>query len=545
MRSSSRVVIAYSFALLATGCSKSSTDPTSSNEPVPSLSLCATDFSCGFGYECVDGTCVPIEPALRSHIQTGIATPRSPIDASESEWAALHYDLMIGGWDPDELRAINPNIRLFSYSLIRHHRFESGTKTASAWAVANGWNPEDFYLHYREDTYVPTWEGRVIVPGFPAGMVPGWNPGGGGNPASATQRSQARVVEYYNPNHDEPWCFANVAHPGYREFMVERIAGLMDGTWYHNQHYATGPMDGILCDDGIYYAMFGEGQLNRSAEYYGIPLNENHPYAITLENFYPFLAERLLGRLGQTSDLLVNYGHVLFLNYPNHSAISIQSTTPWALGEVWLTYTGTSSPTSGGNRCITYERDYENAVRSIIEQTRARGRRVLGTMDLSSGASGSERGRLFTLGVYYLLHNSHTYYMYQTVEQSNNPLSEWAWNSAAEFNVGLPETIPNGRVDFEGHANTKEHWLFASGADPYAPSLTYQVFARQFSNALVLVKMLPEGSVEDTRSVTVHPLGGPYRVLQADGNLGVTVTEARIRNNEALILVPQTVTGTD
>jgi hypothetical protein len=69
------------------------------------------------------------------------------------------------------------------------------------------------------------------------------------------------------------------------------------------------------------------------------------------------------------------------------------------------------------------------------------------------------------------------------------------------------------------------------------------VFARRFTHALVLVKLLPQGSVDDARSTTVHALGGSYRPLLADGTLGTPVTQASIRNNEALILIPETVSG--
>jgi hypothetical protein len=106
-----------------------------------------------------------------------------------------------------------------------------------------------------------------------------------------------------------------------------------------------------------------------------------------------------------------------------------------------------------------------------------------------------------------------------------------------EYDVGQPDVIPNGSLDFDGHANTKEHFVFASGPDPYDSNLTYHVLARRFTNALVLVKMLPEGSVTDDRSITTHALDGSYYVLQADGSLGALVTEATIRNNEALILI--------
>jgi hypothetical protein len=520
--------------------------PTESSPPRQlsvSSTNCVTDLSCPFGQECVDGACAPIQPSLYPHIQTASVLMRSPFEGEETAWCATHYDLMIAGARPDEIRALNPNARFFEYTLTRYHAFDQGLKTAFAWALTHGYDPEDFYLHYREDVFVPTWEGRVIVTGFAPGMVPGWNPGGGGNPASATMRAQSRVIGYYAGS-PEPSYLANVAHPGFRQFFAERAAALIDGTWYFNTPFSTGPIDGIMCDEAIYYPNFGEGLLDRSTEYYGVPLTEGHPLAVALEELYPFLAEQLMGAIGTTVDVMPNYGHVLFLNYPNQAAMNIQATTPWILGEVWVSFTGSATPTGGSNRCITYDKDYMQGVRKIVEQTRAGGRRLLGARDTVFGPAGTAQGKIFTLALYYLVHNEHTYYVYESARHPYpTHASTWAWNPAAEFDVGQPYFIPAGAVDFEGQANTTEHWVFASGSDPYLPSLTYRVLARRFTNALVLVKMLPLGSVVDSRSTTTHALNGSYRILQADGSLGLTVTEARLRNNEALILIPDAMTG--
>jgi hypothetical protein len=516
-------------------------DPsTDQNASAVAHTYCATDFSCAFDQECVDGSCRPSRPALRPHIQTASILLRAPLDLGETAWRATHFDLLLGGLEPDEIRAYNPNARLFEYTLTRFHTFDTEPKPAAEWAAAHGYDPEDFYLHYRENVNVPTWEGRVIVPGYPAGMVPGWNPGGPN--ASATQRAQSRVIAYYRGS-PQPTYFANITHPGYRQFFTERCAGLIDGTWYYNQPLATGPIDGVWFDEAIWYPLFGEGLLNKSTEYYGIPITDTHPYALAYRDLYPFMSETLLVVIGVTVDVMPNYGHVMFLNYPNPTAMAIQTTTPWILGEVWVTHTGTSSPTSGSNRCITYDKDYVNAVREIIDQTRLGGRRILGALDKSNGTSGSDRGKMFTLGLYYLLGIKHTFYEYETVDQSPSHLSTWGWNAAVDFNVGQPIAIPGGMLDFEGLPNTKEHWVFATGQDPYAPALTYRVLARRFSNALVLVKMLPLGSVVDFGSTTVHQLDRAYRVLQADGTLGMSLTQVSIRNNEALILIPETMTG--
>jgi hypothetical protein len=292
-------------------------------------------------------------------------------------------------------------------------------------------------------------------------------------------------------------------------------------------------------DEAIWYPIFGEGLLDHTAEYWGIPIEDGHPYTYAIENLYPTVAADMKSIFGNTKDVMPNYGHVLFCNYPNRCAENIQITTPWIYPEVWVTYTGSAGPVSGANRTMTYDNDYVNAVREVVRQTRRGGRRVIGAQDRNNGGAGTDRGKILTLGLYYLVHNRHTYYMYNSQGYASaNHISTWAWNPAAQYDIGQPATIPAGTVDFEGKSGTKEHYVFATGNDPVNPSLTYRVLARRFTNALVLVKLLPAGSNIDNSSITVHALDGSYGVLQADGLVGPTVTQASIRNNEALILIP-------
>ena len=164
---------------------------------------------------------------------------------------------------------------------------------------------------------------------------------------------------------------------------------------------------------------------------------------------------------------------------------------------------------------------------------------MLGARDSANGPSGSDRGKMLTLGLYYLVHNSHTYYMYETTTPHAGPtnISNWGYNPAVDFDIGQPDVIPPGGVDFEGKANTKEHYLFASGPDPVNSSLTYHLWGRRFTNALVLVKLMPVGSTADNASITTHNLNGTYMPLNVDGTVGAPITQASIRNNEALILI--------
>jgi hypothetical protein len=235
-----------------------------------------------------------------------------------------------------------------------------------------------------------------------------------------------------------------------------------------------------------------------------------------------------------------NFGNVgaLGIDYPLVHA-TLQA-VDWAWGEVWIMYRGASGPTSGPYRAVTYEQDYTLAIADVARKSRDGLRCVLGARDLSPEPTGSDRGRLFTLALYYLIHNSNTFYMYESYNSHlyEAPISQWQWNPAVQHDIGAPVPVPAGHVDFEGNASTTEHFEYATGSDPYDPSFTYHVLARRFTKGLVLVKMLPRGSVVDDRSLTTHSLDRPYRILNADGTTGAEiVTEIALRNNEGVILV--------
>jgi len=532
----------HKIALLVAGLAVVSACGRQPDAPETQSATCVTDLSCPAGEECGDGGCVPVAPTLYPHIQLGSALLRGYLDADEMAWRATHFDALVGrvANNADQLRALNPNIRSFEYWNARHHWYDDLDNEAMNWASAHGYDGEDFYLHYKEDVEVPTWESVTLVVGFPPGVVPGWNPEWqpGDPPASAPDRASSRVFGFNSGQH-EPWYMVNVTDPGLRRFVTEFLISVLDGSRQYTS-YASGPIEGVMADEALYYAIYNEGLLGKSTEFFGVPLDEDHPYAVGFETLYPELAAAFHQHFGRTIDVMPNFATPYFLRLDNRCAQNVQMTTPWIWAEVWLADRGTYTPTSGSYRAITYEGDYDQSVVKIIGQTRRGGRRLLCARDLTGGGAGTSRAKLFSLALYYLLHNGNTFYMYNSVNSHAGVghLSTWQWNPAVEFDIGQPASIPPEATDFEGMANTKEHYLFATGPDPVYSTLTYRVFARRFTNALVLVKMLPAGSVIDDRTITTHPLDGSYAVLREDGTLGDVVTTAQIRNNEGLILVP-------
>lgn len=511
------------------------TTTTDTNEM--SLGSCTGDADCQLGRECVGGGCVTVRPTLYDHIQLASALFRSYNSDAEKYWRATHADLLIGQTivASAELRAANPNVRLVPYFANRYHHLDD---EAVEWCSRNGGDPEDFYLHYREDVYLPDYP-IVLVPGYPAAFVPGWNPNPqpGDGPASAASREESRAFGFYNPAH-EPWYLANLENPNYRDFARDYIRTLIDGTvWGPNGD--PEPADAIVMDHGVYYPEWNEGSVDKTIEFFGVPLDDNHPYGVAFESFYPNLEQYLGAVFRKGIDVIPNYGNASFFTRPDRFSQGIQEAVDWGWGEVWLNHRPGDTPTDGSLRVVSYDRDYERGIAAMTRQSRAGKRRIIGARDLTNGTDGTDRGRLFLLALYYLVANPNTFFEFETAttHQYGADVSTWQWNPAVQYNIGQPASVPPGFTDFDGRTGTREHFVFIEGNDPYNPSLTFRILARRFTNALVLVKMLPVGSVTDDRSITVIDVGKTYGLLGGDGTITSYTQQVILRNNEAAILI--------
>ena len=142
------------------------------------------------------------------------------------------------------------------------------------------------------------------------------------------------------------------------------------------------------------------------------------------------------------------------------------------------------------------------------------------------GAPTDPRTEMATLAYYYLLADPNTTFLdYNGGFDTAGPWSRH-WFLAMGSDVGQPAG----------------NWsLFATGADPANAALTYRLYQRSYTNALVLYKPLSYGNgVTGTLAdgtATTHDLGGTYYPLQADGTLGAPVTSITLRNGEGAVLI--------
>jgi hypothetical protein len=155
----------------------------------------------------------------------------------------------------------------------------------------------------------------------------------------------------------------------------------------------------------------------------------------------------------------------------------------------------------------------------------------------------TDRDKLFVLGYAYLFNDRDRMAITYVAEgQDGNPnydleTSHWA-GPAMEFDIGQPVVNPPGVRDINGHENTNVFYEWARGEDPGNDWQTYTIFARQYENVMVLVKVRESAdAVWDETTETTHSLGRLWSPLRADGTLGDPVTSITLKNNEAAILV--------
>ncbi len=145
----------------------------------------------------------------------------------------------------------------------------------------------------------------------------------------------------------------------------------------------------------------------------------------------------------------------------------------------------------------------------------------------TGGAETDPRTQIATLAYYYLIGNPQTTFL--MLWGGEAPASTWTqhWFNALSFNVGLPEG---------GYS------LFATGQDPSNTALTYNIYQRQYTNALVLYKPLSytlgvgTGTTAANTATTVQ-LGGTYQLLNADGTLGPPITSISLLNGQGAVLI--------
>jgi hypothetical protein len=157
-------------------------------------------------------------------------------NAAVRQLVAERYDMGLTGdpgTDAVDIKALNPDFQWFTYNSATDNYVtgaEDQEHTAlAALAASRGFDLEDCYLHYWDDTQV-TLEGQVVT-------IPGW---GGG---SATDPAQARIPVYYK---NLSRRLVNFSTPAARQIQKEFMIGFsLDRTFSGTNLYP----DGLFLDN--------------------------------------------------------------------------------------------------------------------------------------------------------------------------------------------------------------------------------------------------------------------------------------------------------
>lgn len=287
-----------------------------------------------------------------------------------------------------------------------------------------------------------------------------------------------------------PWRFAtNVADPGFRAWAAD----------YHVRFLKANPLaDGFFVDNSsgrlaVDPSTIAENLVNYSSDY-----------------------GTLLGSINRT---LMKSGKWLIAN----TAGGNQSAEPIAANGVSTLEEFALRPLSANHV------QFDDLLATLSYRRQLSGGKAYEVLDsLPTGGVDATDPRLqmATLAMYYAVADPTVSLL--MVNGGNEPASGWDRHF-----------IPASTVDVGRPTGTAT--VFATGTDPANRSLTYKVYSRQYTNALVFYKPVSytrgvSGTTANT-TATTHQLGGWYRQVRADGSIGPPVRHVTLRNGEGAVLV--------
>jgi hypothetical protein len=382
----------------------------------------------------------------------------------------------------------------------------------------------DLALHYQ----INTSNGHSTVIGIP--YFPGWNPdddtdgdgciepgeGNNGLPSdpnrSAVCVSEARVLM------SNFWIKSNVAGPAYADF----VADVAKDEW------ANG-IDGFHFDEA---AWENQGNtLTNTFQYW--QQNEDSPS-------FSYIEDRIALPSAVMADVESYVGHpiVAFANMVSATYAAFnQVQKGYALTYLENLLLETWLANSGVGLAKTYKRwamlddmytDYLSAGKGVVFTCYD---------DVPS-----ERMKLFSLAMFYMINHQMAFYYYRTQGHSGCDVSTWQWNPWVEYDVGQPIVNTLGLQDFEGQAGTNRFFVFAT--DPVNSPPHYEVLGRQYERSdgkkvLVLAKLMADGQTQGANPTSIA-LGATYKKVQSDFTLGPAISSVTLANNEGVILIRQT-----
>jgi len=412
---------------------------------------------------------------------------RGDLSDADKVWLANHYDIVDhGSWDfPERAKQVNPKILTTTHFNIAYANRNEGSSPLEDWILGKNkaYTLSDVLIDYREAT-------QTNCGSFTAGDF---------------LRQGKRCHWYTNDNKAPEW----------REWALE----FLEETLFLGHPIAR---DGIMFDD-VTFANDGQAW-DMTDEYFGIdPASEEHPRIQENYESVGYLSTELERRFRSDLLYIVNIGNTYWLNSSRltHRLRMAQEHAPNIQDETWVVVN--SSVPAPRNYTDHYEMTILVPIRELM-------RKGHGYMFETGDYQNSDRGKRFTLGMFYLVNHPMAFYWYRVMgNHTGEPLDGWMWNPMVNTNLGQPMVNSLGELDFEGQ-QSNEHFILSQDE-------TYVLLAREYTSALVIVKLMMSSAERPGQDPTTHTLPGSFRELRADGSASEYITEVTLENNDAVILL--------
>ena len=436
------------------------------------------------------------------------------LQSGEAAWLAQHYDLMI--FDSGNYNLLDEIKNAGGKKIIWYQLWDTqGQSTSSStyqsllsWCNSHGVDIESMFLHYSENTTLTINGTNYSLPSY----------------ANANPKSQSRAYGYVWGS--LRWVY-NLGNANFQEWRAERVASSVNAP----PPGETNLFDGVFADEAIdrkvarsgdsgvtgqtgggileYPEMTGSWKLNM----WDSGFNQSQWYkdwTSMAQTVRTYLASQGL----QNKITMINVGDSWGLEQAEQGAKA-------CLRELHITpgnpHANLDSPNGGSLGLI------KNQSAAQVSQS------IYFNSPDSSFPTDPAWARMWALSTFYLTKSDYTYFspQYDPSDPSNlhGGYTPNKWFGAIEYNIGQP---------------TADYYTFASGTDPVGQP--YKVYARQFQNALVLVRVYQDGSYNNFSNSTAATinLGASYNRLNVDGTVTPTaISSISLRNSEGAILIKQ------
>jgi len=452
----------------------------------------------------------PLAPRFPSALNfQSLNTVAPPSTEADWQFEMTHLDMAIGTDHGVQLRQRGSDIYLLGYCLLTWVLTNwSELDDLRNFCSANGYDYENCFLHYYEDTHVPLGTG-----GTGDTLIRGW----GGGTAATRADARARC----NPWDHEAYVY-NPADPGLRAFMRARsLRYMQQGT--PGEGYAP---DGLMVDtinprtdavDLLQEPISG----GRVVEFGNRGIHDAAAISWWNQNVAGLIAE---ANEGMGHDHPVG-DHILLPNIAEYTfttaAPSYYSAADGAFTELWINETLPREPQAWDMAANIA------ALGKYLVYAQATYGAPSGITSPGNYPSVMDRHQMYHLASYWMAKQGGSTYLHQKPPPSGDalfwtPLSRW-WIKAREYDIGTP---------------TGSYQVWQQGTDTAGQQ--YTIYRRNYTRAVILSRPRPGWTYNDytTRS-QAYNLGSEFRLLKPDGTLGSAITGIGLAMGEAAVLIRQ------